>query len=148
MHLRVRMKPNVSWWEDKKILLKFTKFLPRITPQRTDERAEQSADNIHRTTGESAGETQSSCGKDFTEQVKATRISGISEDKRNIGTSGQTVNRCAGGTPKRPECDTSVEMKPDITKTDDVTKWKSINMDTSNNSEKQRHQGTRSQLDP
>ena len=146
MNLRVRMKPHVSWLEYKRKLLKLAKFLPQITPESTDECAEQSADNINRTTRKSASETQGFCSKDFIEQVKATRISRLSEDKRNLSTSGQTVNPCAGGTSERPECDTLVEMKPDVTNID-VTKWKSINIDTSNNSENQ-HQGTQSQLDP
>lgn len=140
MNLRVQMKPHVSWLEYKRRLLKLAKFLPRITPESTDEHAEQSADNINRTTRESASETQGSCSKDFIEQVKAAKISRLSEEKRNLSTSGQTVNPCAGGTSERPECDTSVEMKPDVTKIV-VTKWNSINIDAPNNSEN-RHQGT------
>lgn len=141
MNLRMRMKPNVNWLEYKRRLLKIAKFLPRITPpESTHERVEQSADNMNRATHESASETQGSCSKDFIDQVKATTISRLSEDKRSLSTSGQTVNPCAGEASKRPECDTPVEMKPDVTKID-VTKWKSININTPNPSENQ-HQGT------
>jgi hypothetical protein len=146
MNLRMRMKPNVSWLEYKRRLLKFTKLLPQITPESTDEHVEQSADDINRATHESASETQGSSSKVFINQVNATRISELSEDKRNLSTSGQTRNPCAGEASKRPECDTSVEMKPDVTQID-VTKWKSININPPNSSKNQ-HQGTQSQLDP
>lgn len=143
MNLRVQMKPKVSWLVYKRRLLKFASFLPRIIPESTDGHAKQSADNIIGTTRELAGETQGSC---FIEQVKTTRINRLSEDKRNLSTSGHAVNPCAGGASKRPECDKSDDMKPDVTKID-VRNWKSINVTTPNSS-KNWPQGTRSQLDP